>query len=118
MRLKCCSRRSHPEPDEVEAQDGAIAIEAPFNSVAVWDGSVWHGNWARTIPGERVVTHITYSRLALKPVEDYSDHADDLIAAHGEQMALLLGREDFLNSPEGSHADPGKTAATFAWGRT
>ena len=110
--------RRHPEPDEVEAQDGAIAIEAPFNSVAVWDGSVWHGNWARTNPGERVVTHITYSRLALKPVEDYSDHADDLIAAHGEQMALLLGREDFLNSPEGSHADPGKTAATFAWGRT
>ena len=110
--------RRHPEPGEVEAQDGAIAIEAPFNSVAVWNGSVWHGNWARTIPGERVVTHITYSRLAMKPIEDYSDHADDLIAAHGEQMALLLGREDMFNSPGGSYAAPEKMAATFAWGKT
>jgi ectoine hydroxylase-related dioxygenase (phytanoyl-CoA dioxygenase family) len=108
--------RRHPTYDEIAAEDGAIAIEAPFNSVALWDGSVWHGNWQRTIPGERVVTHITYGRLALRPVEDYTADADGLIDAHGPAMARLMGRDDFLSSPTG--ADYSKIAATFAMAKT
>ena len=54
----------------------------------------------------------------MKFIEDYSDHADDLIAAHGEQMALLLGREDMFNSPGGAYAAPEKMANTYAWGKT
>ena len=46
----------------------------------MWDGAVWHANWPRTIEGERVVSHISYSRLMMRPIEDYSDFADDLIS--------------------------------------
>ena len=51
-----------------------------------------------------------YTRLMMRPVEDYSAYADDLIAQHGEGMSQLLGREDFLYSPSGF--DPSKRIAT------
>ncbi|HZU74436.1 MAG TPA: phytanoyl-CoA dioxygenase family protein [Acidimicrobiales bacterium] len=93
--------RRHPDEGEMAARDGAIAIECPAGSVALWDGSVWHGNWPRELPGQRVVCHITYCRLAARQVEDYSARADELIAAHGERMAQLLGRADSLYKPTG-----------------
>jgi hypothetical protein len=108
--------RRHPNEDEIAACDGAIAIEAPPNSVAVWDGSIWHANWPRTIPGERVVTHITYSRLAMRPVESYDAHVETLIDAHGPVMASLFGRDDFLESPTG--ADYSKIPYTFTAAKT
>ena len=103
--------RRHPNPEETKALAGAIAIECPPGSVAMWDGSIWHSNWPRRAEGERVVCHITYSRLMMRTVEDYSAHADDLIEAHGPKMAQLLGREDFLDSPSG--ADYSKLIQTF-----
>lgn len=103
--------RRHPTPQETKATAGAIAIECPAGSVVMWDGNIWHSNYPRTLEGERVVAHITYSRLMMRPVEDYSAHADDLIAAHGEPMAQLMGREDMLHSPTG--ADYSKLVATF-----
>ena len=53
------------------------------------------------LPGERVVCHISYSRLAMRVIEDYAADADDLIERHGERMAQLLGRCDSLDSPTG-----------------
>lgn len=61
--------------------------------------------------GERVVCHITYTRLMMRPVENYSAFADDLISTHGARMSQLLGREDALDSPTGF--DYSKAAATF-----
>ena len=103
--------RRHPRPDEIAAGNGAIAVECPPGSVAMWDGNIWHGNWPRKTDGERVVCHITYTRLMMRPVEDYSAHADDLIERHGDRMAQLLGRKDFLNGPHGAEYD--KLLATF-----
>ena len=103
--------RRHPTPQETSANAGAIAIECPAGSVTMWDGNIWHSNYPRTIEGERVVCHITYTRLMMRPVEDYAAHADDLIAAHGERMTQLMGRDDMLNSPTG--ADYTKLVATF-----
>ena len=94
--------RRMPSMDEVAAKEGAIAIECPAGSVAVWDGSVWHGNWPRTIPGERVVLHVAYTRLMMRPMESYPPEVEEaLIAEHGEAMAQLLGRQDFLGKPAG-----------------
>ena len=93
--------RRHPTADEVEAKEGAISIDCPAGSVAMWDGNVWHGNWPRETDGERVAAHITYTRLMCRQVEDYSADADRLIEAHGERMAQLLGHRDSLNSSEG-----------------
>lgn len=103
--------RRHPDAKEVEEKPKAIAIECPAGSVAVWGGNVWHANWPRTIDGQRVVCHITYSRLMMRTVEDYRAHVDDLVEAHGEKMAQLLGQQDFLEGPNG--ADYSKLIQTF-----
>ncbi len=95
----------HPDPDEVAAKEGAIAIECPPGSVAMWDGNLWHSNYPRSIEGERVVAHITYTRLMMRPVEDYGAIADELIERHGDRMAQLLGRQDSLDSPTGFRYD-------------
>ena len=95
----------HPDPDEVAAKDGAIAIECPPCSVAMWDGNVWHANWPRKTEGDRVVAHITYTRLMMRQIEDYGAIADELIERHGDRMAQLLGRQDSLDSPTGFRYD-------------
>ena len=91
--------------EEVAEKDGAIAIECPAGSAVVWDGSVWHGNWPRTIPGQRVVLHVSYTRLMMRPMESYPPEIEEqLIVEHGDGMAQLLGRHDFLAKPEGKRA--------------
>ena len=93
--------RRHPDDPEIAEEAGAIAIECPTGSVVLWDGRIWHSNYPRTIDGERVVCHITYTRLMMRPIEDYSTDSEDLIAAHGATMAQLMGRDDFLYNPSG-----------------
>ena len=94
--------RRMPTMEEVAEKDGAIAIECPAGSAVVWDGSVWHGNWPRTIPGQRVVLHVSYTRLMMRPMESYPPEIEEqLIVEHGDGMAQLLGRHDFLAKPEG-----------------
>ena len=94
--------RRNPSEAEIAAMEGAIAIECPPGSVAVWDGSVWHGNWPRTLPGERVVLHVSYTRLMMRPMESYPPEIEArLVAEHGNAMAELLGQNDFLNKPAG-----------------
>ena len=103
--------KRHPTAEEVEKVAGAIPIECAPGSVPMWDGNVWHSNYPRTTDGERVVCHITYTRLMMRQVEDYSVHADRLIQEHGDEMAQLLGRDDFLFGPNG--ADYTKLLQTF-----
>ena len=93
--------RRHPTKEEADAKEGAIAIECPPGSVAMWDGNTWHASWPRTSEGERVVSHITYTRMMCRPIEDYSAIADELIDTHGDKMAQLLGRQDSLFKPDG-----------------
>ena len=77
----------------------------------MWDGNLWHSNYPRTTNGERVVCHITYSRLMMRQVEDYRAFAPQLIKEHGEVMAQLLGERDLLMGAQG--ADYTKLRATF-----
>ena len=103
--------RRHPNAKEVHELAGAIAIECPPGSVAMWGGNVWHSNWPRELKGERVVCHITYTRLMMRPVEDYGAYADELIETYGEPMAQLLGKNDLLMGPNG--ANYSKLLSTF-----
>ena len=88
--------RSHPPRDLRKTLDGARAIEAPKGSLVLWNGNVWHGNYPRLIDGERVVLHITYTRVGFAPVEDYRDLDEAWLAGQPPVMATLLGRENFL----------------------
>ena len=59
--------------------------------MVLWDGAVWHGNYPRTEPGERVVLHVTYTRLAYRPVHDFSYLSDDYRASASQELRALLG---------------------------
>jgi hypothetical protein len=77
---------------------------------------VWHGNYPRTIEGDRVVLHMTYTRLSFRPVEDYGHLDDDWLAGKPAELTTLLGRDDFLGHrriAEG-FADPTKLGPAFA----
>ncbi|WP_311269542.1 phytanoyl-CoA dioxygenase family protein [Sphingobium sp. WCS2017Hpa-17] len=84
--------RRHPTAAEADAQEGAVPILCKKGDVAMWDGRLWHANYARTLPGERVLLHATYCRLAYRPLEDYGPIAQRLIERHGPVMEDLLGR--------------------------
>ena len=110
--------RRHPTPEEVAEEQGAIATQCPAGSIPFWDGSTWHANWPRTLDGERVVLHITYSRLALRPVECYDFLGEDWLEGKPYKMRVLLGREDFLNKPGGAFSNPAKLVRTMNWAKT
>ena len=103
--------RRHPDADEVEAMAGAVTIECGPGSVAIGDGNIWHASGERSTDGERVVCHITYSRLMMRQVEDYRDHEERLIKEHGALMAGLLGHNDGLFGADGF--DYSKIVDTF-----
>ena len=92
--------RRHPREAEAADLSRAIAIECPAGSIIVWDGSIWHGNWPRTLAGERVLLHAVYTRLLMRPGESYAHVADELIATWGTRMSQLLGREDYLEEKD------------------
>ena len=112
--------RRHPNDEEVANEPGARPTECPAGSVVAWDGSVWHGNYPRAIPGERVVLHITFSRLALRPVEDYGHLDDEWLEGKPYPLRVMLGREDFLGSTTAArgHADYTHLVRTFNWAKT
>jgi len=110
--------RRHPNPQEMAAAEGAIATECPAGSVAFWDGSIWHGNWKRTVPGRRVVVHMTYARMSLRPVENYGFLGEDWLKDKPYQMRVLLGREDFLESADNAIADSEIRERTLGWSQT
>ncbi|HWK35919.1 phytanoyl-CoA dioxygenase family protein [Sphingomonas sp.] len=110
-------KRRHPTNAERDAMEGAVAIEADANSLACWDGSVWHGNYPRALEGERVVLHITFGRLALRPVENYDYLGEDWLADKPEALRIMLGREDFLGKSSDSGFNFALTPRTFDWAK-
>jgi hypothetical protein len=89
--------KRHPSrEDRVNLPEGARPIVAPKGSIALWDGSVWHGNYPRQLPGERVVLHMTYTRIGMHPIENYDHLGDDWFVGKSDQLPRLLGRNTFL----------------------
>lgn len=112
--------RRHPNEEEMAKCDGLIPTTCPQNSIAFWDGSVWHSNYPRKDEGSRVVLHITFSRLLCRTVENY-DHLDEAWF-EGKDPALktMLGRDDMLGSTtiERGSTDYSKLPRTFNWAKT
>lgn len=99
--------RRSPTPEESRALDGAIPVECPPGSAVLWDGAVWHGNYPRTEPGERVVFHATYTRLAFRPVHDFSYLSDEYRRAASKELRQLLGEHlGFETNSRFQHIDP------------
>ena len=93
--------RRYPTHEEINST-ASEPLLCKAGSVVLWDGRVWHGNGPRTIDGERAVLHVTYTRLAMRPMETYPQSVEDqMIERYGEPMAQLMGRYDYLAKPAG-----------------
>ena len=79
----------HPSPAELMAEEGAIPVECSAGSIVLWNSAVWHGNYPRSIEGDRVVLHMTCTRLSFRPVEDYGHLDDDWLADKPAALATL-----------------------------
>ena len=111
--------RRHPNARETEEESGVIATECPAGSIIIWDGCTWHSGFApRTIAGERVVLHMTFCRLSVRPVENYDFLDDAWLADKPYALRVLLGREDFLSSQHGAHVHGEKLIRTMNWGKS
>lgn len=108
-------QRRHPPRDIRKSLDGAQPIIAPKGSLCLWDGSVWHGNYSRRKPGERVVLHTTYTRIGFEPVEDYRHLDDAWLAGQPPEMGDLLGRRLLFGSTTTSNGgvDPVRLQNTY-----
>ena len=84
--------RRGPVGDEGEAE--AVAAHAPKGSIILWDGAMWHGNCARTLPGERVVLHLTCNRKNIRPIESYDDLPQKIVDRNPPEFAAMLRRND------------------------
>lgn len=112
-------RRRHPRVDEIQAEQGLVSTACPAGSIVVWGGSTWHGGGPRTAPGQRIMLHITFNRLALRPVENYSHLDDDWLKDKPYAARVMLGREDFLDSPDGAMGAGAETYfRTLRWARS
>lgn len=94
--------RRHPSPQESAEAKGAISTNCPAGSIVFWDGAVWHDAGRRSIEGKRVVLRVNYSRLAMRPVQNYDFLDEQWLEGKPYEMRVLLGREDFLDNPGGS----------------
>ena len=111
--------RRHPNEREVAEEPGVIATECPAGSIVFWDGSTWHSGGApRTVDGERVVLHVTYGRMAMRPVESYDFLDEDWLEGKPYEMRVLLGREDFLATPQGGFAHGMKLPRAMNWAKS
>ncbi|QNO27946.1 phytanoyl-CoA dioxygenase family protein [Sphingopyxis sp. OPL5] len=86
----------NPDDAEAAAAVGAVPIACKAGSFAIWTGYSWHSNYPRTLPGERVMLHMTFCRLAYKPAEDYSALGDEFLAKWPPAIATMLGRNSWL----------------------
>ena len=89
----------HPTAEEAKNPE-TIPIEVEKGAVAVWDGAVWHGAGARTIPGTRTVLHATYQRLYTQPIDDYTYLLKDeaYVRNASKEMMGLLGADLFYGT--------------------
>ena len=107
--------KRQPYKDEVKSEDGAIPILCKKGSLVFWLGSTWHGNYPRLKKGKRVVLHISFSRLMMRPIENYDHLNDSWLKGKPKSIKTMLGRDDFLGTSTkfSGGTDRSKTIKTF-----
>lgn len=92
-----------------------VEIHCPKGSVALWDGAVFHGNSDRTIPGRRITLHVTYTRVYVRPLENYSDISQEILDRNPPEFASLLGHNDPFGKNNFNGAWRKKLAESRQW---
>ena len=87
-------RLVYPTPGDTSLK-AAIPLTAAKGSVIVFNGNLWHGAGARTVPGERVGMTVYFNRMYALPEEDFSGAiSDEVVARNPPRFAHLIGRNN------------------------
>ena len=86
--------KRHPAPGE--ARDRAVPILMPRGSIAIWEGATWHAQADRSLAGERVTLHSTYSRMILRTYDCYRDISHEILDRNPPELATLAGLDDLF----------------------
>ena len=98
------SHRLHRPPTRREERSGAVPILMPKGSIALWSHGVWHWQGDRSLAGERVAIHVTYNRVFVRQLDDYSQLDEAVFARNPPAFSTLMGRDDpFGKSSFGGH---------------
>ena len=65
-----------------------------------------------------MVLHITFGRMAMRPVESYDFPDEDWLEGKPYEMRVLLGRGDFLATPQGGFAHGVKLPRAMNWAKS
>ncbi|HEX7036693.1 MAG TPA: phytanoyl-CoA dioxygenase family protein [Pseudomonadales bacterium] len=105
------SHRHRRPPRRDEPLDGAVPILMPKGSALVISHGIWHWQGDRTAPGARVAMHVTYNRVFVRPLDDFSAVDDAYLARNPPAFSTLMGRDD----PFGKSSYQGHDAKRFAY---
>ncbi len=85
-------KRTHPVPNAMKM---AVPVKAEKGSVIVFNGNLWHGAGARTLPGERVGMTVYFNRMYARPQEDLNAViSDEVVARNPPRFGHLIGRNN------------------------
>jgi ectoine hydroxylase-related dioxygenase (phytanoyl-CoA dioxygenase family) len=90
------SHKLKRHPRRGENVESLKAIEMPKGSIALWDGATWHAQGDRSLPGERVTLHSTYSRMTLRTYDSYLHIAPEILARNPPELTTLCGLDDLF----------------------
>lgn len=109
------SHRHRRPPRRDDDVSGAVPILMPKGSVLLMGHGVWHWQGDRAAAGARVAIHVTYNRVFVRPLDDFSAVTDEHLARNPPAFSTLMGRDD----PFGKSSFQGHDGRRFAYaGRT
>lgn len=88
------SHRWCRQPNDGEAVEQAVPVEAPKGSLVIWHGNTWHGSYPRTSPGLRTGIAFGLAREYFHPHNPaLRDVSEEDIARYGPRFATLVGHD-------------------------
>jgi ectoine hydroxylase-related dioxygenase (phytanoyl-CoA dioxygenase family) len=74
--------------------DAMVApVLAKPGALAVFTGNTWHGTYPKTTESTRVHIATAFCRNFVNPAENYDDLPNEVVDAHGPELARLIGRK-------------------------
>ena len=80
----------------------------------MWQGATWHSQGDRTIPGDRVTLHQTYSRMTLRTYDNYQNIDPAILDRNPPELTTLVGLDDVFD--KNTYAGP--DFRKLAWSST